>query len=193
MLVDRSGSMDAIRDDAQGGLNRFLGDQRSVEGTCHFALAQFDTEYELLYDFGPIADAPGYTLTPRGQTALLDAIGTLIIYMIHKCAKVEVDKVIMVIQTDGQENASKVWNIKALQTLIAAQQELGWEFIFLGQGLDVAEQGEKLGMSSVGYGKRRIGETYSVMSMNTTATRSGEREEVDFTEEQRQQVAQDPA
>ena len=46
LLVDRSGSMHSIRDDAQGGINALIHEQSTQEGDALITLIQFDDEYE---------------------------------------------------------------------------------------------------------------------------------------------------
>ena len=44
LVVDRSGSMESIRSDAQGGINAFIRDQATEEhGEALITLVQFDT------------------------------------------------------------------------------------------------------------------------------------------------------
>ena len=64
-LLDRSGSMQSIRDDTIGGFNAFIADQRQHPGDCRVTLAQFDTDYEVTYENLPIADVPKLDLQPR--------------------------------------------------------------------------------------------------------------------------------
>ena len=78
LVVDRSGSMEAIRQDAMGGVNRFILDQAEKPGDAVLTLVQFDTEYEFVHRAKPIKGIPPYVLTPRGSTALLDAVGRAI-------------------------------------------------------------------------------------------------------------------
>src|SRR5690348_6532735 len=78
LLVDRSGSMQSVKDDAEGAIAAFIEAQRAVPGRCEVRLSDFDTEYRDVYPLTPIADVPAYTLQPRGGTALLDAIGRLV-------------------------------------------------------------------------------------------------------------------
>ena len=74
-LLDRSGSMQSIKDDTEGGFNAFIQDQRRQGGECRVTLAQFDNEYEEVYRDLPLAEVPPLRLVPRGSTALLDSIG----------------------------------------------------------------------------------------------------------------------
>ena len=75
LVVDRSGSMDAIRLDAEGGVNAFMKQQADEDGDALMTLVEFDTEYNFVERGTPIEDVGSYTLRPRGTTALLDAVG----------------------------------------------------------------------------------------------------------------------
>ena len=58
VLLDRSGSMEAVKSDTEGGFNAFIDEQRGEPGEARVTLAQFDTEYEVVYANRPIADVP---------------------------------------------------------------------------------------------------------------------------------------
>ncbi len=77
-LLDRSGSMQSIKSDTEGGFNALIASQRTEPGEATVTLAQFDTEYEVVYANRPIADVPQLELEPRSMTALYDALGRLI-------------------------------------------------------------------------------------------------------------------
>lgn len=47
LVVDRSGSMEPIKDDMEGGIKTLIEEQAREEGTCLVTLAQFDNEYEV--------------------------------------------------------------------------------------------------------------------------------------------------
>ena len=78
LVVDRSGSMEQVREDAEGGVNSFIAQQAKEPGEALLTLVQFDTEYEFLHQGVPITEVPRYELVPRGMTALLDAVGRAI-------------------------------------------------------------------------------------------------------------------
>ena len=78
LVVDRSGSMESIRDDMEGGIKTLLDEQAEEKGACLVTLAQFDDTYELVVEGVPVAELEPYRLVPRGSTALLDAIGRTI-------------------------------------------------------------------------------------------------------------------
>jgi len=154
-VLDRSGSMGSIWDDVFTGLNFFIKEQQKIKGECSFTLAVFDHEYEVLIDnqdinaVEPITDL---NVSPRGSTALLDAIGLTIIRVSERIKKLEVepDKIIFIIATDGKENSSHLYSRDYVKELIArysADTDKGnnWEFIFTAVGIDAFTE-----MSAIG-------------------------------------------
>lgn len=49
MVVDRSGSMESIKADAEGGVNAFIDEQKNASGAALLTLVQFDNEYEFVH------------------------------------------------------------------------------------------------------------------------------------------------
>ena len=150
-LLDRSGSMAASKAATEDGWRELIADQRGEPGVCEVMLAQFDTEYEVLYPPTPIASVPEFVVVPRGQTALLDATGRLITEVGQMLAAQPEDqrpgRVICLIMTDGCENASRQWTLDRVKTLITQQQKTyGWEFIFLGANIDAVGVAVAMGM-----------------------------------------------
>jgi len=121
-LLDRSGSMQSIRSDIEGGFDAFIAEQRGAAGRCTVTLAQFDTDYEVTYLDLPIDQVPPLDLRPRGRTALLDSIARLVNDTgAHLAALPEHERpgtVIVGIMTDGHENASREWTHPAVKALI---------------------------------------------------------------------------
>lgn len=150
-LLDRSGSMQSIREDTIGGFDAFIAEQRTLPGQCRVTLAQFDDRYEVVYTDRPIQDVPSLDLKPRGMTALLDAIGRLVSdagAALESLPESERPGTVIVgIMTDGLENASKEWTHQAIKTLIERQsQTYSWEFLYLGADQDAIEVGAGLGV-----------------------------------------------
>jgi uncharacterized protein YegL len=88
-------------------------------------------------DVAPITDRE---YIPRGNTALLDAVGKTINTLGEKLAKMDEaarpGKVIVLIITDGQENASREFNQTRVKEMIERQQNVyKWEFIFFGANI----------------------------------------------------------
>jgi hypothetical protein len=152
-LLDRSGSMDSIKSDTEGGFNALIADQRSQPGEATVTLAQFDTEYEVVYANRPIADVPPLDLQPRSMTALHDALGRLITDVGAELAARPDDErpghVIVVVMTDGLENASVEWTADAVKAAVKRQEnEYSWNFVFLGANMDAVAVGQQMGFAA---------------------------------------------
>lgn len=151
VVLDRSGSMNVCQSDAEGGLNRFVEDQKKLPGEAFFTLVQFDNEYEFVHRAVPIRNVPHCSLVPRGSTALLDAVGRAIVETGERLAKMpEADRpglVVFVILTDGQENASQEFSKKKVQEMISHQQGVyKWQFIYLGANQNAFAEAGDLGI-----------------------------------------------
>jgi hypothetical protein len=152
-LLDRSGSMESIKSDTEGGFNALIASQRTEPGEATVTLAQFDTEYEVVYANRPIADVPPLELKPRSMTALYDALGRLITDVGAELAARDVadrpGHVIVVVMTDGLENSSAEWTTESVNAAIKRQEsEFSWYFVFLGANMDAVAVGAQLGFSA---------------------------------------------
>lgn len=152
VLLDRSGSMQSIKSDTEGGFAAYMEQQREVPKRIEVTLAQFDTDYELVYANRPLAQVPPLLLEPRGMTALYDAVGRLITDIGAELAdRAEQDRpgtVIVVVLTDGHENSSREWSHAAVKSLITQQQDVWkWNFLFLGANMDAVAIGTEMGFS----------------------------------------------
>lgn len=156
VVLDRSGSMRAIADDMIGGFNQFLAEQQKVPGKGTITLIRFDNEIDTVCDFINLLEAHPINqeiLKPRGNTALLDAIGYGLAKTGERLASMAEDdkpnKVIFLIITDGQENASKEYTYKKISEQVSHQTEVyKWEFIFLGANQDAIFTANKLGIQA---------------------------------------------
>lgn len=168
VVLDRSGSMASVRTDTIGGFNTFVSAQRGEPGRCLLSLVQFDDEYEPLYTGTDIQAVPLLSLdtfVPRGMTALLDAIGRTIIATGKRLKALpeaqRPDKVIFVIQTDGQENASREFTQPKIAEMIAHQKaKYQWDFVFLGANQDAIQAGAAMNIprgSTMTYASNSVG------------------------------------
>ena len=184
LIVDRSGSMSRIKEEAEGALNTFLDEQLSVEGDVFVTYVQFDDRYETKFEKVGLANAVGtVSIEPRGMTALLDAIGKTVVNYVP-----QTEKTIYVIMTDGLENASQEWTVETVNQLITESKQHGDEFVYLGANQDAIAVGSKLGIpvaSSLTFAADKAGLDAVSRSMTSyvTATRSGLAYE--FTDEDR--------
>ena len=169
-LLDRSGSMQSIKADTEGGFTAFIDEQLSSPGRCRVTLAQFDNAYDVVHDDLDVADVPALDLQPRGSTALLDAMGRLITDAGARLAALPDDErpgtVIVAIMTDGHENASTEWTHPAIKSLVEQQTaQYGWEFMYMGADQDAIEVGAALGVQrdhAITYGRGKSREAMAL-------------------------------
>jgi hypothetical protein len=146
VILDRTGSMESIRDDTIGGFNAFLNEQKQLPGKATLTLVQFDSQdpYDVIHQVKPIIEVSELTketYVPRATTPLLDAIGRGI-NDLEKCISdmQEQDrpsKVVFVVITDGQENASREFRRDQILKMInEKEKQSGWQFVFLSADLD---------------------------------------------------------
>ena len=177
VVLDRSGSMQVVRDDTIGGFNTFLKEQQALPGEANLTLTQFDDQYEVVYEAKPIKDAPelnAETYVPRAWTALLDAIGRTMNATGKRLADMPEDerpgKVIFVILTDGEENSSKEFTKSQVLEMIKKQtDDYSWEFVFLGANQDAIQAGMSLGIqagNSLTFGHNAQGVKCAFMAMS---------------------------
>lgn len=75
--------------------------------------------------------------TPDNSTPLYDAMGLSLNRLRKKVA--EEDKVLVTIITDGYENASREYDIKAIKALVETLKQSGWVFTYIGANQNVEE------------------------------------------------------
>lgn len=200
LVVDRSGSMQAIQSDAEGGINAFIADQAKEPGEVLLTLVQFDTEYEFVHRGVPASQVPKNRLIPRGSTALLDAVGRAINETGERLSKMPESErpslVVFVVMTDGEENSSKEFKKTQIKAMIERQQQdYNWQFTFLGANQDAFAEAADLGigaaaaadfsMDKVALACQAVGS--KVRRMRGQA-RTGEQILNEFTDDERQQM-----
>ena len=152
-VLDSSGSMETIADDTRGGFNAFLDDQRDEAGTATVTLYDFNTNVDRVYARYPVADAPELddeNYRPGGRTALHDAITRAVDETAEDVGAVDPaerpDKVIVVVLTDGKENASETSGDAVRGRVEHRQEADDWEFLFIGANQDAVLTAEGMGI-----------------------------------------------
>ena len=183
-VLDRSGSMQPMQEPAVAAFNDFLKAQLEVPGEARLTLVQFDDQYEVPVAALRLPDVPqltAATYTPRGSTALLDAIGRTIKDLDFRLQKLppahQPAKVILAIFTDGEENASREYTAKHISDLIALYRDTkGWEFLFLAANQDAIATAARMNMGqgisgNVSYSFGGIKATGGAMARKVRASR----------------------
>lgn len=195
VILDRSGSMQGVKDDAEGGLKAFLQAQHDAPGLTLVTLRQFDNEVETVFERTPLDDVPDCTLHPRGTTALLDAIGSTVAateehLATHMTAHERPGEVVYVIVTDGYENASREWTAQQVKDTITRQRGMGRVFVFLGADQDAITVAHGIGIgaeTSLSYSSRNTRD--SMTSAGHTVARGSRSGDYSFTEQERTRAA----
>ena len=151
MILDKSGSMHGLEADTIGGLNAMIEKEKKLGIDVRVTTVLFNDKMDRLYEHREIRSVR--PLTERtyetgGTTALLDAVGDTILHMEQSgAADRQGTKVIVVIITDGMENASTEFTKAKVKELISDKQEkAGWDFIYLGANIDAAEEADAIGV-----------------------------------------------
>lgn len=186
IILDKSGSMLTIKDDVIGGFNSFLEEQKKQPGECNLTMALFDSTYEIrpscpISDMKPLTDK---TYTPGGWTALFDAVGRAVYETGKRLAALDEsqrpDKVMVVVITDGHENASVEYKLAAVREMVEHQQtKYSWKFMFLGANIDSFAEAGQIGISCA-YNFRQTSEGTDSMYRGLSAACSSYRERGDI-------------
>lgn len=167
-LLDRTGSMAGIKEDTIGAFNTYLEELQKEGAGIEFTLLQFDsTSLDKICVRRPVKDVEplnNENFVPRDMTPLIDAAYKTIEAVEKSLAAHPADKVVVCILTDGQENASEDHTWKELAALIKKKRKAGWQFNFMGAGIDAYDQGARMGI--------KRGETVSYDSTNPMSTQA---------------------
>lgn len=193
-ILDRSGSMQLVAEEARIGFDHYVKDQRDGSGECTLTLVQFNTVVEQVYVDKLINDVPPLDLRPDGMTALYDAVGTTVTKTGEQLAELDEQdrpgQVIVVILTDGLENSSRNWDSVQLEKLIKQQiDEWGWTFMYLGANQNAILEARKMGIGAnmaATYDTANTVGTYAAASANTRRIREGDTS--GFSDQEREAV-----
>jgi uncharacterized protein YegL len=198
-LLDRSGSMASIINETMTAFNEYVQGLSTGEGSdlIDFSLVTFDTtSMDKICVAVPIAQAPKLSrenYQPRDGTPLIDAAVTTLKAIDNSLEKRGNPKVIMVVQTDGHENSSIKHSWEELRRLVDEKTKAGWEFIFLGAGIDAYDQAQRMGIAAantLSHGKamRETRSAYASMASNTRLFATGAKTDASFDASQKAQA-----
>lgn len=194
-LLDRSGSMQMIKDDTIGGFNTYIDGLKAAPNVV-FSFLQFDSmSLDTVCKNTPIKDVPkltGETFLPRGGTPLIDACYATVEAVAEALAhRDDKPKVVICFQTDGEENQSRAHTFDELNDLIKSKIEQGWQFNFMGASIDAYQQATRMGISvanTVSYDSRQTGTTgqaFAASAQNTARYSTGLRASTGYSVEQK--------
>lgn len=202
LLLDRSGSMQNLKSDTIGAINAYREQLRKSEEDIRYSQVHFDSGFEGRMELERvcvaqrIVDVPDMTeddYHPRGGTPLIDASCATIRAVADSLSDLGTaarTKVVIAIQTDGQENQSVENSWADLKALIGEKERVGWEFVFMGAGIDAYEQGARMGIAranTLSYGKDRLSTeaAFAATARNTASFAAGEMASMAYSDEQK--------
>lgn len=154
IILDRSGSMECIRQAAVEGFNETLAgikkaQEKFAETQDHFvSLVTFcSCEIKHVFDNTPVAEAHPLKMEdfqPCCTTPLYDAMGITLTTMRKHVKEIEDSVVVVTIITDGMENASREYNGKTIKELVERLRGEGWTFTYMGANQDSVEVASNL-------------------------------------------------
>ncbi|HAE29056.1 MULTISPECIES: VWA domain-containing protein [Hyphomonas] len=199
ILLDRTGSMSDIWDEALGSVNAYAAsvgeaDEGEVDGEdieTDVTLAVFDYQDGMQFDVlrkGVKAedwnDVTNDEANPRGMTPLFDAIGR----MVSLAEADKPEKAVIVIMTDGRENSSRELTKDGAKAALARAEAKGWEVVFLGAEFASFDDAESVGMDArktMAVGQGSMQDSMSALAKKSRAYGKGEEAEIEFNEEDR--------
>ncbi len=156
VVLDKSGSMHGLTDDTIGGFNSLIEKQKEEnEGQVYVTTVLFNENIEIVHNAVLINNVLPLTrqdYVSSGTTALFDAVGMAIKNEDERILKLSRSKrklpknTLIVVITDGYENASKNYNYDSIRKLIQQRKEQGVNFMFVGANIDSDDFAEKIGI-----------------------------------------------
>ena len=187
ILLDRSGSMQTLWNEAIGSINGYV-EKLEPEDKVHFAV--FDSvSHDLVQaakakDWKPVDEK---SIDPRGGTPLYDSCGQIMTL----AETMNTEKTLLVVMTDGWENASKEHTQASIKAKVKAWEERKWEVVFLGANFDAVESVSSsvgvMGSKTMNYTSGNFARGMTTLAAASTAYSTMDCA-INFTEEQKQVV-----
>ena len=158
IILDESGSMEAIKLQAIGGYNETIqtirGSQKELNDTQqhYLTLVTFNgSGIKTVYDRVPIENAEkldSKSYRPDADTPLFDAMGLTFTKLRFSIADVKEPEVLVTIITDGEENSSKEFNRNMIKNMVDDLKQLGWVFTYIGANQDVEKVAHRISITN---------------------------------------------
>jgi Mg-chelatase subunit ChlD len=178
VVLDASGSMAHLVPATLQGFNEFLHEQAKLPGAA-FSLVIFEgsSVYDQYVDV-PVKAVPDLDTSVYrigGSTPLYDAVGKGVTALEARQPK---GKVVVAIVTDGAENSSREWDRQKVYDLVERKRKDGWEFVFMGAGIDAYQAGTAIGVAarsthSYDHTLDSTQSAYASLSSSTSGFRTG--------------------
>jgi hypothetical protein len=167
VIMDETGSMIPRKEATISGFNEFIESQKDKAlGDCQATLIKFNSDRILtVFKDLPIQDVPELTrndFQPASTTPLYDAIAQGILDTEGQIKKVSdvlarisgapadgaMPFIVVLVMTDGEENASKAYNREKIFDMVNDRKKKGWSFVFLGADMDAWAQASQVAFAA---------------------------------------------
>ncbi|MEL6258843.1 MAG: VWA domain-containing protein [Pseudomonadota bacterium] len=198
ILLDRTGSMQSIWGEALGSVNAYAAGVAEVDPDetkdlkTQITLAVFDAQDGLEFDVlrksvgpGDWSEVTNTEASPRGMTPLFDAIGR----MVSLAEGDAPEKAVIVVMTDGAENASREMTKDQAKAALDRVRARGWEVVFLGAEFADFDDADAVGVSSsksIAVDKNALFSSMQRLGKKSRDYGQGQADEIIFDEEDRE-------
>ena len=137
VVLDETGSMSGQETRVVTSLNEYVA---TLPKKTQITVFKFDSEHWTEFFSDKKKNWNAMTegdYTPAAATPLYDAIGKAIRHA--ESESEDGDKVLLMIDTDGMENASQEFNQKQINSMVDKCKGKGWKFLFMSSGIDQKE------------------------------------------------------
>ena len=158
IILDESGSMRSIYEQALGGANETIQTIRAAQASADdqkqfLTFVTFDSgdkdSVRTIIDTMPIGQVKDLTrddYSPNGCTPLYDAMGRSLTALEQKVT--DDDQVLVTIITDGMENSSREYSCAAVCEIVKRLRAKGWTFVYIGANQDAVEVARRMSIDN---------------------------------------------
>lgn len=158
-ILDASGSMSSMGEEPVQAMNTFISDQKKVCGDSKFSMYVFNEKCTQVYNEVNLSEVKEYTdYKPCGCTALYDTINKAVG---NKLTTDRVKNTVMVIITDGLDNASETKCDQIKKLIKSMEDEHNWQVIYLAANQNAFAVGDTMSVKAQkcsGYEQCRSGD-----------------------------------
>lgn len=189
IILDRSGSMEACRNETIEGINAYIDNlKQNKPGNVMVGLTQFDSEVNYRSGtrttrlrrtfFKALSDIKHLTrddFVPEGGTPLYDAVGKVIKDIDVALENHQGDtkpNLLLLIVTDGGNTDGHGYSAEETKTMIEQRQNDGWTVVYLGANQNAWAVGSTFGIAqgnAMTYSTKNMGQTFRSMADSTVA------------------------
>lgn len=161
IVLDRSSSMGSVRAETISGTNEQFSALRDSDDADNTLIAMWTFNEKVtplftdgndangkpipaLVEIGSVKDLGEGDYLPSGMTAMYDGVGDAIDFLAAEAKKA--DSVVVVIISDGMENASQRFTSAAIASRVKELQDSGWTFTYIGANQDLTQVSAELGI-----------------------------------------------